>query len=85
VALVRALGSANGDSGVSSNAVSLSMVETRFLDNIPDLAKQMNAADSLGKRNAKPEEAARAIEFLLSDGASYINGVELPVAGGGIF
>ena len=37
------------------------------------------------KRNAQPVEVARAIDFLLSDGADYINGIELPVAGGSVF
>lgn len=83
--LVRALASEYGETGISVNAVSPSMVETRFLDHIPELAKEMSAAASPRKRNAKPEEVARAIEFLLSDGAGYINGVELPVAGGSIF
>ena len=33
-------------------------------------------------RGGKPEELAEAIVFLLSDAASYITGVALPVDGG---
>ena len=83
--LMRALASEYGESGLSINAVSPSMVDTRFLENIPDLAKEMSAAASPRKRNAKPDEVARAIEFLLSEGAGYINGIEIPVAGGSVF
>jgi 3-oxoacyl-[acyl-carrier protein] reductase len=83
--LMRALASEYGETGISINAVSPSMVDTRFLDDIPEVARNMSAAASPRKRNAKPEEVARAIEFLLSDGAAYINGIELPVAGGSVF
>lgn len=34
------------------------------------------------KRFAEPEEVARSILFLVSDAASHITGVELPVDGG---
>jgi 3-oxoacyl-[acyl-carrier protein] reductase len=83
--LMRALASEYGETNVTFNAVSPSMVETRFLELIPDLAKEMSAAASPRRRHAKPDEVAHAIEFLLSDGAAYINGVEIPVAGGSVY
>ncbi len=34
------------------------------------------------KRVGEPEDVAAAVSFLLSDDASYITGVQLPVDGG---
>jgi 3-oxoacyl-[acyl-carrier protein] reductase len=34
------------------------------------------------KRFAKPEEVAAAVAFLVSDEASYITGINIPVDGG---
>jgi len=83
--LMRSLASEYGETGVNINAVSPGMVETRFLANIPEFVKEMSASTSPRKRIATPDEVVHAIEFLLSPGASYINGVELPVTGGLIY
>ena len=64
------------------NAVSPSMVKTRFLDDIPDLAKEMGAAAAAGGRLALPDEVAGAIQYLLSADGGCLTGIELPIAGG---
>ena len=66
-------------------ANSPSMVKTRFLEHIPDIAQEMSATTSPQNRLATADEVARVIEFLLSDGAAYLNGVEIPVAGGSVY
>jgi len=83
--LMRSLASEYGDTGITVNAVSPGMVETRFLQEIPDIARQMSAAASPKKRNATPDDVVRAVEFLLSPAAGYLNGVEIPVTGGAVY
>jgi 3-oxoacyl-[acyl-carrier protein] reductase len=83
--LMRALASEYAEAGVSVNAVSPGMVETKFLDNIPDTVKEMSAAAIPRRRNARPDDVVNAIEFLLSPKAGYLTGVELPVTGGAVY
>ena len=80
--LMRALAAEYAATPLTVNAVSPSMVATRFLDDLPEVAKEMAAAAAPGGRLATPDEVASAIEFLLSPAADSMNGVELPVAGG---
>jgi 3-oxoacyl-[acyl-carrier protein] reductase len=77
--LMRSLASEYGSTGLTVNAVCPSMVQTRFLDDIPDVARQMAAAAAPAGRLATPQEVAAAIEFLLSPAADSMSGVQLPV------
>jgi 3-oxoacyl-[acyl-carrier protein] reductase len=83
--LMRSLASEYGGTGITVNAVSAGMVDTRFLENVPDLVKEMSAAASPKGRNATPQDVVSAIEFLLSPAAGYIHGIELPVTGGAVY
>jgi 3-oxoacyl-[acyl-carrier protein] reductase len=83
--LMRSLASEYGSAGLTVNAVSAGMVETRFLDNVPDIVREYGGAASPKGRNATRAEVAAAIVYLLSDAASYVHGVELPVAGGAVY
>jgi len=60
-------------------------VPTNFLPgvdlNSPEVMEVMNSR-VLVKRLGRPEDMAAAVSFLLSDDASYITGVQLPVDGG---
>ena len=83
--LVRALAAEYAATPLTVNAVSPSMVETRFLDDIPGLAKEMAAQASPRGRIAAVDDVVGAIEFLLSPASDFMTGANLPVTGGGGF
>lgn len=67
---------------IQINAVSPSMMETKFLDALPELVKQKNAQEHPRKRNTRVEDVVPAVEFLLSEGSDFITGQNLLVSGG---
>lgn len=71
-----------GEKGVCINGISPNMMETKFLENLDEKIIQMTAESSALKRNIKVEETVNGIAFLLSDEASYINGINLNLSGG---
>ncbi|MCR8550633.1 SDR family oxidoreductase [Salipiger sp. P9] len=70
--------------GIRANAIAPGIIETRMTQ---DTRKD---ADKLGyflqrvpmRRVGKPEELVGAIEYLVSDAASYVTGATLPIDGG---
>ena len=72
-------------SGVRVNAIVPGQVQTAATDDFaakaPEIAAKTAEAIPMG-RGGRPEELAEAIIFMLSDAASYITGVALPVDGG---
>lgn len=77
--LMESLSAEYAGKGVTVNAVSPAMMDTKFL---PELVRQMSAKASPSGRLLTPEEVAPAFSFLLSPEADGITGVNLPVTAG---
>jgi len=80
--LMHALATEYGGKGININAVSPSMVDTAFLENLPRQVIELAASQNPMGRTAQVSEVASVIKFLLSEQASFLNGVNIPVTGG---
>ena len=68
-------------SNIRVNSIAPGIIETPMLGGGNATAAQVAEATPM-RRLGRPEEIATAVGFLLSDAASYVNGVTLPVDGG---
>jgi len=86
--LVRSLADDLGPAGVTVNSICPGWVETSFNDSFweyqtdPHTALRALEASIPLRRQAKPEEVAQALLFLVDDAASYVTGQALVVDGG---
>ena len=83
--LVKSLASEYSDKNLQINAISPSMVETKFLDNINEKLIELSAYNHPLKRNAIVEDITPIIKMLISKESDYINGVNIPISGGSVF
>ena len=84
VALAKSVALEYGAKGVRANVVVPGIISTEMTQNLREDFKQSVLAQIPCNRLGLPEEVAPAICFLLSDGASYINGATLHINGGGL-
>ena len=74
-----------GPEGIRVNAIApgttMTAMMQQWVSREPDIVERLNASTPL-QRAASPEEISQAAAWLLSDRASYITGVVLPVDGG---
>ena len=82
--LMRSLAAEYASTPVRINAISPSMVETRFLEDIADTAVQMSAAANPQGRNATTADLLGAVEFLLSPASDFIHGIDILIAAGSV-
>lgn len=80
--LVRSLASEYNNKNIQINAISPSMVETKFLEDINEKIIQLSAYNHPLKRNANCDDIVPMIKFLLSEESDYMNGINIPITGG---
>ena len=70
---------------IQFNALSPSMIETKFLDQVDERVIALNAQNHPLGRNARVEDILESLYLLMGNGSDYISGVNLPITGGEIF
>lgn len=80
--LMRSLAADFASTPVRINSISPGMVETQFLQDVPELSVQMSASANPLGRNAVPGDLIGALELLLSPASDYIHGIDIPIAAG---
>ena len=82
--LIKALANEYADKGIRINGVSPSMIETKFLKNIPELLIKQNAMNSPTGSNLSVNDVIPTFEFLLSEKADSITGQNIAITNGNI-
>lgn len=80
--LMKSLAAEYAARGITVNAVSPDMMETKFLSGLPDLIREQSAKNNPMGRNITVDETVPAIEYLLSDGSGAVTGQNIGITGG---
>lgn len=80
--LMKSLAAEYADQGITINAVSPDMMETKFLSKIEDIIIRQNAEKNPLGRNITVDDVIPAIVYLLSEEAAAVTGQNIGVTGG---
>lgn len=80
--LMKTLSAEYAGKGISVNAVSPDMMETKFLEKLPELIIQQSAKNNPLGRNIRIEEVLPAFEYFLSEEAGAVTGQNISITGG---
>lgn len=81
-ALAKGLASEYGKYNITVNCIAPAMIKTKFVSKAPPEVVKMMIKTNPMERLGTPDDVAPAVEFLFSEGARYITGINLPVTGG---
>ena len=82
VGITKSLAREVGAKGITVNALCPGLLDTEMTSHLTDTARAYYLDQTPLRRTARLEEVASVVRFLMSEEASYVNGVALPVDGG---
>jgi 3-oxoacyl-[acyl-carrier protein] reductase len=82
IGITRSLAREVGSKGVTVNVICPGLLDTEMTSHLTEQARAYYLDQTPLRRAAHLEEVASVVRFLMSDDASYVNGVTIPVDGG---